>query len=516
MAYDGASVQPGAASVGPRASRGVRAADGAAAATPWVAAALALATFLVARPVLGLFFAQDDFVLIEQARWSPWRAVTAFFAHAPGMFRPVSRGVFFVAADRVLGSNAAAYHGVLFLVHLGVAGLVARLALRLGASRAGALGAAAWTALAATALHALAWVACIQQLLGVLFALLAAGFALDVLEGSGARAAAGALAAWLLAAGSVEQAAPVAALVAAAAPVVALRTNDGRTRRRARRVAATAGALFAAWAAWMVLWRSPPGEGPYAPAFEARVLALNAWVFLGRAFGFAARPGDVVTVAGPVAWPSHAVAVALVAWNLARGRRALVALALGWIAAVALPVLPLREHQMVYHAVLATPASALLAGAAFDDVLSAVERRRGAEAARAVLGVGLVVGVAFAAHTWRAVAEARFRGHPEWPRNFVVRRATIARNAWRDLRRIVPPGAPRPRRVVLAAGVVRRAGRGAWHRLNVRRALGEGAAVRLALDAPDVDVVFVADVPSPSPGTLVLVHDDVGHLRRVR
>ncbi len=502
-----------------------------------VAAAMALAAFFVARPVLGLFFAQDDFVLLERARFHPWRAIAMFFTHGEGMFRPVSKGLYFVAVDRVLAGSATAAHAAGFLVHLGCGALVARLARRLGLSREAALGAAAWVLFSAVAFEALAWVSCIQQLLATLLALAAverswAGLVASRGGSRGALAAAAAL--WLLAVGSAEQAGFVAAM-AGVATWLGRDALGPPARARAARTGACALALSAAWVAWMFAWRSPPDVGPYAPHFDA-TMARNAWVMLGRAFGFAARPGDVVTVTGWVAWPSHAVALGLVAWNLARGRGRLVALALGWIAAVSLPVLPLREHQMPYHALVASPAAALLAGAALGDVTRAIARWRGAEAARAALGIALVTMAFVAALTWRADARATFRGHEAWPRDFVVRRARIAHNAWRSLERIAPRGTGRtptrgagasgstrepgdrpgtPARVVLVYAVARDSTASAWHRLNVRRALGDGAALRLYFDAPRLDVRFALRPPAgASRGTLVLFHDDLGHLRR--
>jgi hypothetical protein len=81
--------------------------------------------------------------------------------------------------------------------------------------------------------------------------------------------------------------------------------------------------------------------------------------------------------------------------------------------------------------------------------------------------------------------------HGSWgfKKSFVLRRAEIAEAAYRSISS-AKAGAPAPDAVIMVYG--RPGGKGSFNMRNVIAALGDGSAIRLFYDMPDLDVRFTS------------------------
>ena len=119
-------------------------------------------------PVLTLFFAQDDFMLIQRAVNDPGWA----FDFTKHHYRPLTKYVYFAVMYAVFGLKPFMYHFVSLAAHVASTLLVYRIVLRLGVRPAPAIVTAALFGMNVAFLHAVAWISCIQQLAGGFFFLL--------------------------------------------------------------------------------------------------------------------------------------------------------------------------------------------------------------------------------------------------------------------------------------------------------------------------------------------------------
>jgi hypothetical protein len=337
---------------------------------------IALAAVVVAAaacfwPLTSYFFAQDDFVLLHRAAFTPGASISGFFADHPGQFRPLSKGAYFVAAWRAFGLNAFPYHLVSLVLHGFNIVMVWRMFRRLRVGDSGALVGAALFGLSAGFFHVLAWISCVQQLAGMAFSLVALELGFRALDQAGAAAGAGpsfqhpsclrpaaigSLAAWVLALGCVEQ----TVLLPLMFPLYAWAFAGDRgtprvvgVRRLRQAFTATAGhwVVLAAFAAFILFWKGVPREGIYGFSVGGNV-AVNLATYLGWSFDYWMRFPLEITTHQFSPQPAHLVAVLLIAWHLIRGRGRQVVFALGFFLAFSLPVAFLTEHQYYLHTYL--------------------------------------------------------------------------------------------------------------------------------------------------------------------
>ncbi len=462
--------------------------------------AVVLLTLVCFWPLVRFFFAQDDFPLIEQATRGLREAVGGFFTDRPGQFRPLTKGLYFVAAWPLFGLNPVAYHVTSILLHAANALLLGALLRRMGFSSATSRFVAALFAFNVAFMEAIAWISCVQQLIGSAFMLLALVFGIDALENRArGRRVASALA-LVLALSSYEQtlAAP-AVLFGWYAMRRGLRALPGAVRRFWEQPA-----ILVLYLGFTLGVRGVPDSGPYVMSVGAHVLdnlreytgiACALWMVF-PSYGLP----DGFTV-------SHAVLIVLTGFLVFRRRLKEIAFGLGTFLALLAPVLFTRDHTHSFHLYVPAVGVWFLAAVAMDELLALVPAAARKPARTLMAGVAVVVftgsTLALRENTMATLSES-----VPLARSFVLRRAVLAERMLNDIGvRTRLKG--RPGRMVLLYQQPQYVAN--WR--NVYSALGEGSAVRLYLGSPDLEVQFVPplDIPLPDdPDVEVMVYSELG------
>ena len=139
-----------------------------------VVALVALATVLAAQygDALSVAFINDDFVFLDKTRAASFAALWEPRGLAFYWYRPLSREFHYWALQRVFGFHEPGFHAVSFALWLGLMLAYFALVRRLAGTAAAAVATAGMAALACWGLP-LIWVAGVQELWMLLFALLA-------------------------------------------------------------------------------------------------------------------------------------------------------------------------------------------------------------------------------------------------------------------------------------------------------------------------------------------------------
>jgi hypothetical protein len=119
-------------------------------------------------PLVHFFFAQDDFVFLERASRGLADAAGGFFDARPGQFRPLTKGVYFALTWPLFGLHATPFHIISILLHAANALLLGAFLRRLGINSAVSRFVAVLFAVTVAYMETVAWVSCVQQLLGML------------------------------------------------------------------------------------------------------------------------------------------------------------------------------------------------------------------------------------------------------------------------------------------------------------------------------------------------------------
>lgn len=457
------------------------------------------------------FFAQDDFILLQKAVCDPAGAVFGFFRDAPGQFRPLTKGLYFVLAERLFGMNAPLYHAFAIAVHVVNVVLVFAVLRRWRVAVSGALIAATLFALSSGFFHVLAWISCIQQLLAMTFVLLSIKWGIDALD-SGTSPAWKSAAAYVLALLSFEETLAVPLILLAS--TIALRGLRSVETRNAFRVLWPHWAAFVAYALLMLMWKGLPDEGVYGVHFGANVARNLATYAAWTLHYFAILPG----LAEPVEFAfsrTHLLLGALVAYHLIRGRWRRVLFGLMCFAAIAMPAAALRQHTYYLHTYIPSLGILYLVALAIADVFD-LELLRATDRLRGALGISLVVLSAGAHYFSRANETAVAEWSHPFRSSFVIRRALIA-ETMSDA--IGTAKSDNVDRVVMVYARTRfaRDDKQSWNNYNVMGAIGGAAGIRLLYGRCDLDVLFTKlgeDIPpEKSEGADVFYYDDLGNCR---
>jgi hypothetical protein len=447
-------------------------------------------------PLTRYFFAQDDFVFLERASLGLRQALESHFSLHPGHFRPLTKGLYFVVMWHLFGLNPFPYHVVSLVLHAVDSMLVGILLRRMGVSRSVSWAASLLFAVNLAHLVAVAWISCVQQLLGALFALGALIFGIDAMSRRSLRHSSAAVVAYVLALASYEQ--------TLAVPLVLLAWSALRGERRGIRslLGGPVGAMscvLAVYVVYVFVLRGLPDSGPYAMSLGSNVIE-NLRAYTGSVYAlwmtyplFGLLPGFTA---------SHAMWIVLGLVHV--WRRTFRELAFGCITFLAFlaPVLCMSGHTEAFHMYLpAIGAWYVLASAlgAIRDLVAAGSRRRA--------GIALALGVFVIAVGSVSAVERNIRNlvahDVPLPRIFVLRRAVVAERVCAGVKaRWAGEG-----KVFLLYTGSQHAANG----LNVRSAIGEGSALQLVLGRPDLEVRFVTTVElSGEKRGLVLVINPVG------
>ncbi|HEX5130859.1 MAG TPA: hypothetical protein VFX92_00080 [Candidatus Krumholzibacteria bacterium] len=464
-------------------------------------AAVVLLTLACFWPLVHFYFAQDDFVFLERASHGFGEAMGGFFGAHPGQFRPLTKGLYFVLTWPLFGLHALPFHVVSILLHAGNAILVGVLLRRMGISSAVSRLVAALFALNVGYLEAVAWVSCVQQLIGTGFMLLALIFGIDALEGRRTRSRAMSSIALLLALASYEQ--------TLATPVVlagwyAMRHGVRASIDAMRRRLWEQPAILLLYLLFTLGVRGVPDSGPYVMSVGPHVLD-NLRTYAGLVYALWLMYPAYGLPAGFT--PSHALLIGVAGYLLVRRRVAEVAFGLGTFLVLIAPVLFVRDHTHSFHVYVAAIGIWFLAAVALDDALARVRVNR----TLVVRGVLVAAALACFAGSLMAVRKnsvATVGDALDLPRSFVLRRAVLAERIRDDL---LPRSRLHGKSGRLFMLYLYPQYRANW--LNIHSALGQGSAVRLMLESPHLDVLFVPplDIAVPDdPSVEVFVYTELG------
>jgi hypothetical protein len=448
---------------------------------------LSLAVFVSFFPLLRYFFAQDDFVLMHIAVRDGWRAVTDFFSQAPGQFRPLSKAVYFGVMYRFFGLNATPYHAVSIILHVVNAILVFMLLRRVGITALASLIATTLFALSVAFFHVIAWVSCVQQLLGQCFMLASLLWGIDYLCSGSVVAKRMSVAAYVLALLCVEQTFGVPLILAT---YVFLDRGTAISWPQLRRTVDTLSvhlALMVLYLVFIGVWKRVPQEGDYAFS-----LGLNVWVnlmsYLGWTLQFAAvLPTRMAT--GSVVWGVSHVALALLfVYHIVKRRGRELLFGLFYFLVAVSPALFLSDHAFYLHTYIAAFGLLYLIALVADDVLATRLFRPG-RVRLAVLAIVLVTAAGVSIELVRRNEQYKMFDFLELQRSFVLRRASIARNIFDGILRTRPVGKS-VQKVYMVYGREegRDSARGNYR--NVVAATGNGSLINLIYRRPGLPVIF--------------------------
>ena len=400
-----------------------------------VLALLSLA-LLVYAPSLRGPFTSDDVLYVqsnELLEMAPIPALVRLFQQpffAVGNWAPVHQSLLY--AERLLfGDATLGYRIVNVLLLVACAEALRRTAIRGGASRRGALLAAALLVAHPAVVEAVAWINQSKTLLALLFALLALERWLAHLEAPATVRLAAALAFGALAlfAKSAVVLLPAVFAVAWWSHARGVRTSQG----------ALAGfAVFAAYVA-LVNVQAQAAQGGVAgwfggsPDATARILPEVLWRYLRMAVlpvdpAFCVQPDPVASWLSARVWLSAlgiAAACALLGVAASRDRRAWLAIA--WAAAMLLPVVQLVPMTTVYadrYLALALPGLLVVAAEAASRAGASRAHPRTAAA---------VAGLVVLALAGRSAWQARLWGDPEALYRQSVTAYPSSRHGWTGL-----------------------------------------------------------------------------------
>jgi hypothetical protein len=450
-------------------------------------AVLSIAVLLTFFPLLRYFFAQDDFVLMHIAFRDGWGAITDFFSQRPSHFRPLTKAAYFGVMYRIFDLNPAPFHAVSISFHLINTVLFFFLMRRVRIATAGVLFATTLFALSVAFFHVIAWISCIQQLMGQCFMLLSLVWGVDYLREGKRRLQVLSVAAYVLALLSVEQTFGVPAILAAYA---FLAPGGGVGRRTPRwildKLTVHLG-LMALYLVFMGVWKTAPREGAYAFALGFNVL-VNLATYIGWTLDFAAALPSRMATGGVVWRVTHVLFVILVSYNLARMRWREVLFGLLFFIAAILPTLFLVNHTFYLHTYVPAFGILYLIALTADDVFALKPLR--ANRLRLVVLVCALAAVTTVSFVMvRKNEKYQMFDVLELQRSFVLRRATIARNIYDGVTSVDTLGND-VQKVYMVYG--RESGRdeARWNNKNVIAATGRGSLINLIYHKPEMPVLF--------------------------
>jgi hypothetical protein len=482
-------------------------------------ALLSVAVVVCFFPLLTYFFAQDDFVLIHTAVRDGWRAAADFFAQTPGHFRPLTKAVYFGVMYHAFGLNPAPYHVVSIVVHLLNVFLVFLLMRRTRVSNVAALVTTTLFALSVAFFHVIAWISCIQQLIGQSFMLASLVWGLDYLRTGSARRRWVSLAAYALALCSAEQTFGVPVILLGYSILLGDR-QPGRNRlRKTVSDLSTHLSLMLIYLVFIGVWKTAPREGYYVFSYGTNVL-VNLATYVGWTLQFGvALPSHMAT--GKIVWGlSHVSLAVLVLYHLARRRWRETLFGIGFFVVTIAPTLFLVNHTFYLHTYIPVFGVLYLLALLLEDVLSI--RLLRSHLVRVVLLAAVLVGVT--AMTFVMVRRNEqylflsLSHDTAWfKRSFVLRRAEIARKMYNCLVSYRPLD-EHVEKVYMVYG--REAGRdkAKWNKDNVVAATGYGSLISLIYERPDMPVTFkiLGDAILRSDGLVsdIYLFDDEGSCQR--
>ncbi len=438
-------------------------------------------------PLLTYFFAQDDFILIHTAWRHGWGAVWDFFSSASGFFRPLTKAAYFGVMYKIFGLNATPWHVVSMVVHIVNINLFFVLMRRVGIKPAAALIVTTLFALNLAFFHVIAWISCIQQLLGLCFLLAALIWGIDYVRDGCSKRKWLSVAAYVLALFSVEQTFGAPVILVGYFYLVPDERNKRQPLLPLLRKLWVHLALLAIYLLFIGVWKTAPGSGSYAFKYGSNIW-INLVTYSGWTIQFwAALPSRMAL--GRIAWSvTHILVIILIVYNVLRKRWRETAFGLLFFIVTIFPTLFLENHTFYLHTYIPAFGLLYLIALFVQDILDLRPLRNN----RVQLAILTVTLVAIAAGAYQMVTRNetyRMFDYIDMQRSFVLRRARIAAAVTRDLN-AEKPFKDKIKKVYIV--YAREEGRkeAKWNRTNVETAIGQGRLVNLIYGQPDLEVVF--------------------------
>jgi hypothetical protein len=442
-----------------------------------------------------------------------WGAVTDYFQQKPGMFRPLTKAAYFGAMHGLFGLNSLPFHVVSIVVHLANTVLVFVLMTRLLVSRPAALVAATLFGLSVAFFHVIAWISCIQQLLGQLFMLSALVWGMDYALGRSARGRWYSLGAYVLALMSVEQTFGVPVILVFYAWLWPRPEQKRMGLRKALLAYAAHLAVLLVYLLFVAVWKTAPRTGTYAFAFGGNVV-VNLLTYLGWSLQFgAALPSWMQNFRVP--WSvSHVFLNLLVAYQLVQRRWRETALAVMYFMIAIFPTLFLTGHTYYLHTYIPAVGVLYLVALFVDDLLELSWFRKPA-VRLSFLGVVLLAMSVVSFVMVRKNEHSNMFDIIDTQRSFVLRRGAIAGNIYDHLGKRKPFG-DNIEKVYLVYVREDAREKGKWNNDNVMAATGWGSMLPLVYEKPELKTLFKVAGDAVEGDELmnadVFFYDDVGNL----
>jgi hypothetical protein len=458
-------------------------------------------------PLTQYFFAQDDFSLLAEAAFNSPDGVTKFFDDQPGQFRPITKGLYFIILYRLFDLNPFPYHLISLFLHLFNVIMTYRLLKKLGVGNAAALTGSTLFGLSAAFFHVIAWISCIQQLMGLAFALICLEYGIRAMEKPSARNRWISLAAYAAALGSFEQTAmlPVTLLL-----IALLRWSSANTIAPRRALSATImhWALFFLYILFMVGWKGLRDTGSYELDFGTNIL-LNFAAYLGWSFQYFRKIAIILVMDSYVFQWTHILVLALVAYHLLRRRFLSVVFGLGFFTALIFPTLLLSSHRYYLHTYVPSFGTIYLMALLVDDLL-AVRLMRFIRLRYAIVA-SIVIFVTVMAYKTIRLNETYKHPVGNLKSSFVIRRAEISRKIYDA---ISTHRRNNPEIIYLIYAKPNAGELFVLSKEHIMTALGHEAGFRLFYDSPDLKIAFVpleATAGLDAINADVFYYDDLGH-----
>ncbi len=434
-------------------------------------------------PVTKYFFAQDDFILLANVVFDRGSTLGNTFGAQSDLFRPLTKVVYFGVMHGIFGLNPFPYHLASLLVHALNVLFVFALLRRFHIDRISSLVAASFFALHMAFFDVVAWISCMQQLAGQAFML--AGLILGIRAMATRRPLFVVLAvcSYVLALLSLEQTYALAFLLFLHAYLKEKTGTAGGRARRALREAGPYLIVMVLYLVYMAAAKGIPGGGPYRYSFGTNIVS-NLLTYLDWVFAFSVVMPFAVDSSPTGLTSAHVVLALLLVYNLAKGRRRTVVFACAYYVTTILPVLFLQGHTFYLHDYVPAVGMVLLVAPVFEDFFKAVQDWKRGFAPLAAAGL-VILAVVVCYTKVRANETSYIRPDLPLPKNFVLRRALIARNVYDDLMMKTRAANP-PKNLFLVY-----TGRADWYKDNVMAALGRSSALKLFYSAPGLNVSFM-------------------------
>ena len=309
---------------------------------------IALLSVISFLPVARLFFLQDDFILMAGAAFDPRTFLGDFFGSGSVQFRPLTKFLYFRVMYDLFGLNPAPYHWISLAFHLANVFLVYRLLGMFRIERKTALITTAVFALHAGFVDVVGWISCIQQLMALMFMIVALIAGINGYRSKRIFPILLAAFAYLLALASMEQVVGLPLILAGFVLLESSKRTFGRRLVESLRVTLPLLVIMAAYLVLFAAGKGVPQSGPYEFHFGTNVVS-NFLTYLDWVLNISVLMPYRVNANETGLTIAHLFLLLVVVYNLARGRNKLVVFAMIYYFLTILPVLFLDNHTFYLH-----------------------------------------------------------------------------------------------------------------------------------------------------------------------